>query len=125
MEPRGSIQGSQPLSRYGDQSLDLTLGITRAVLQQPSLGFHRFEPVVWNDVATVPGNVTYPTRNFALTLTAVFVQKCSTFTELSDVFLSRCSCMSPCRWDYIFIDENVDVWRVVSEDSDLSIGLSC
>jgi hypothetical protein len=63
-----SIQGSQPLSRYGDQSLDLTLGITRDVLQQPSLGLHRFEPVVWNDVATVPGNVTYPTRNFALAL---------------------------------------------------------
>jgi hypothetical protein len=30
-----------------------------------SLGFHRFEPVVWNGVATAPGNVTYPTRNFA------------------------------------------------------------
>ena len=29
------------------------------------VGFHRFEPVDWNGVATVPGNVTYPTRNFA------------------------------------------------------------
>ena len=26
--------------------------------------------------------------------------------------------MSPCRWDYIFTDEVVGVWRVVSEDSD-------
>ena len=34
-------------------------------LQKPSLGFHRFEPVDWNGVATAPGNVTYPTRNFA------------------------------------------------------------
>ena len=26
--------------------------------------------------------------------------------------------MSPCRWDYIFTDKEVGVWRVVSEDSD-------
>jgi len=26
--------------------------------------------------------------------------------------------MSPCRWDYIFIEGSLDVWRVVSEDSD-------
>ena len=26
--------------------------------------------------------------------------------------------MSPCRWDYIFADEQVGVWHVVSEDSD-------
>jgi hypothetical protein len=26
--------------------------------------------------------------------------------------------MSPCRSDYIFTDEEVGVWRVVSEDSD-------
>jgi hypothetical protein len=30
-----------------------------------SCGFHRFEPVKWNGVATAPGNITYPTRNFA------------------------------------------------------------
>jgi hypothetical protein len=30
----------------------------------------------------------------------------------------RSSCMSPCRSDYIFTDEEVGVWRVVSEDSD-------
>ena len=29
------------------------------------VGFHRFEPVVRDGVATAPGNVTYPTRNFA------------------------------------------------------------
>ena len=28
------------------------------------------------------------------------------------------SCMSPCRSDYIFTDEDVGVWHVVSEDSD-------
>jgi len=39
---------------------------------------------------------------------------------------SHCSCMSPCRWDYIFTDGEVGVWRVVSEDSDhLPISLSC
>ena len=26
--------------------------------------------------------------------------------------------MSPCRSDYIFTDEQIDVWHVVSEDSD-------
>src|SRR5262245_49521527 len=32
MEPCSSIQGSQPLSRYGDRRLDdLTLGITRSI----------------------------------------------------------------------------------------------
>jgi hypothetical protein len=34
-------------------------------LHETSCGFHRFEPVKWNGVATAPGNVTYPTRNFA------------------------------------------------------------
>src|SRR5437667_6352670 len=30
-----------------------------------SRGFHRFEPVEWVGIAPAPGNVTYPTRNFA------------------------------------------------------------
>ena len=34
-------------------------------------GFHRFEPVKWNGVATALGNVTYPTRNFARLVQAV------------------------------------------------------
>ena len=37
-------------------------------LHETSCGFHRFEPVRWNGVATAPGNVTYPTRNFALAM---------------------------------------------------------
>jgi len=44
---------------------NLTLGIARDTLALMSLGFHRFEPVMRNDVAIVPGSVTYPTRNFA------------------------------------------------------------
>jgi hypothetical protein len=44
---------------------NLTLGIALDAPVQTSLGFHRFEPVIWNDVAIAPGNVTYPTRNFA------------------------------------------------------------
>jgi hypothetical protein len=50
---------------------NLTLGIALDAPVQTSLGFHRFEPVIWNDVAITPGNVTYPTRNFALRLFCV------------------------------------------------------
>jgi hypothetical protein len=45
--------------------------------------------------------------------------------EVMSLFLSNSSCMSPCSSDYIFIGGNADVWRVVSEDSDRMIGLSC
>src|SRR5436190_5466645 len=59
--------GISPLSRYGDPKslriLPSVLPVTS--LQETSCGFHRFEPVRWNGVATAPGNVTYPTRNFA------------------------------------------------------------
>src|SRR5215813_13399470 len=43
---------------------DLTLGMARGVCTKP-VGFHRVEPVEWNGIASVPGNLTYPTRNFA------------------------------------------------------------
>jgi len=55
---------SHPESLRGSCHHDLTLGITRDALQT-SVGLHRFEPVEWNWIASVPGNVTYPTRNFA------------------------------------------------------------
>ncbi len=65
-------RNSQILSRYGvPPDGGLTLGIALDVLQQPSLGFHRFEPVDWRGVATALGNVTYPTRNFARLLQSV------------------------------------------------------
>ena len=62
-----AIQGSQPLSRYGDSTCAESYPryCPRRPCNETSCGFHRFEPVVWNGVATVPGNVTYPTRNFA------------------------------------------------------------
>jgi hypothetical protein len=46
-------------------AFDLTLGIARGAPARAPCGFHRFEPVVKNSVATAPGNVIYPTRNFA------------------------------------------------------------
>ncbi len=52
---------------------NLTLGIALDALAQTPLGFHRFEPVIWNDVAIAPGNVTYPTRNFATLGPFIFV----------------------------------------------------
>ena|ERR1700730_6294537 len=56
-----AIQGSQPLSRYGesDVTLNLTLGIAHNALAQTLLGFHRFEPVV--------GTVLPPPRAMSLT----------------------------------------------------------
>ena len=90
-------------------------------LHETSCGFHRFEPVKWNGVATAPGNVTYPTRNFA---DRSFSMLINNIERAACSFHVR-SCMSPCRWDYIFIGGSADVWRVVSEDSDRMIGLSC
>src|SRR5215475_1270359 len=51
-------------SLRGSCGHDLTLGITR---NPPAglVGLHRFEPVERNWIAPAPGNVTYPTRNFA------------------------------------------------------------
>src|ERR1700719_2814260 len=68
-----------------------------------------------------PGQCYLPDKEFRSRLTFVIVQKCTTSLGPSNVFLSRCSCMSPCRWDYIFTNDCkfvVSVWRVVSEDSD-------
>jgi hypothetical protein len=53
-----SLQGT-PISMFLPSVLPLT------PLHEASLGFHRFEPVDWDSVATAPGNVIYPTRNFA------------------------------------------------------------
>jgi hypothetical protein len=41
-------------------------------------------------------------QGISLYLAFVIVQKCTTSLGPSNAFLSRCSCMSPCRWDYIF-----------------------
>ena len=60
--------GISPLSRYGDSNscLNLTLGITRdCTCNRRREGSTDLSRLKWNGVATAPGNVTYPTRNFA------------------------------------------------------------
>ena len=67
--PYGHPGISTPESLRGSNTcLILPSVLPTTYLQEPLLGFHRFEPVKWNGVATAPGNVTYPTRNFALVL---------------------------------------------------------
>ena len=43
----GSIQGSQPLSRYGDRAITILPSVLPAALLQAPGGLHRFEPVIW------------------------------------------------------------------------------
>src|SRR5258708_8952732 len=59
-----------------------------------------------------PGQCYLPDKEFRSSLS--YVNQPHRRTML----LPHCSCMSPCRWDYIFADEQVGVWHVVSEDSD-------
>src|ERR1700676_2148777 len=60
------IQGLSTLeSLRGFELLRILPSVLPVISLQTSCGFHRFEPVEWNGVATAPGNVTYPTRNFA------------------------------------------------------------
>ncbi len=64
--PCGHPGISTPESLRGFASLRILPSVLPSThLQEAPLGFHRFEPVDWNGVATAPGNVTYPTRNFA------------------------------------------------------------
>jgi hypothetical protein len=67
MESDDPIRGLSTLeSLRGFESSRILPSVLPATsLQSTSCGFHRFEPVEWNGVATAPGNVTYPTRNFA------------------------------------------------------------
>ena len=58
-------------------------------------------------IALGPGNVTYPTRNFALDVLLP--------TKVGGPVISAGLCMSPCSSDYI-IPDNFGTWRIVSED---------
>jgi hypothetical protein len=65
-----SIQGSQPLSRYGDcQNNNLTLGITHVGLL-PTLGLHRFEPVAGDDRSS-PGQCYLPDKELRYLRTVI------------------------------------------------------
>src|SRR5712692_8637256 len=65
MESCDSIQGSQPLSRYGDRRVTILPSVFPVIPLQRSCGLHRFEPVILDGITPATGNVTYPTRNFA------------------------------------------------------------
>ena len=65
MEPGGSIQGrSTPESLRGLCRHSLTLGITRGTPARRREGFTDLSRLL-DGIAPTPGNVTYPTRNFA------------------------------------------------------------
>ena len=57
--------GISPLSRYGDRVCTRSYPRYYPRRLHAPVGLHRFEPVEWNGIASAPGNVTYPTRNFA------------------------------------------------------------
>src|SRR5207253_5853910 len=82
-----SIQGSQPLSRYGDRAITILPSVLPAALLQRREGFTDLSRLV-DGIAPAPGNVTYPTRNFA--------QLCCPF-EVSEwgPDISAGLCMSP------------------------------
>src|SRR6266851_4441556 len=63
--PGTPSKGSQPLSRYGDCISTILPSVLPATTCKRPGGLHRFEPVEWNGITSAPGNITYPTRNFA------------------------------------------------------------
>ena len=92
--------GISPLSRYGIQlALVLPSVLPVTSLHETSCGLHRFEPVA--------GAVLPPSWAMSLTRQGISLGPClrDYITWARNVFLSRCSCMSPCRWDYIFTAE--------------------
>ena len=90
-----SLQGNQNRVARNFGILPSVLPATHCTL---SLGFHRFEPVIRNGVATALGNVTYPTRNFATLGILLAWCRHQDRTISSPLWEKR-------------------VWRVVSEDS--------
>src|SRR5580692_9705032 len=82
---------------------NLTLGIALDALAQASLGFHRFEPVIgivsplsWAMLLTRQGISLI----YVIDLLGIFIQ------ITGEAFLRTSPCMSPCRSDYIFTDED-------------------
>ena len=87
------------------------------------VGFHRFEPVEWNGITPAPGNVTYPTRNFA------------TLGPFACCYARRgrrgrghfCRALRVAAKAGLYHhDSERRVWRIVSEDSQAyGLDLSC
>src|SRR5579864_1367764 len=90
-----SIRGSQPSSRYGDSNSRILPSVLPAthLLMRVVKGFTDLSRLM-DGVATAPGNVTYPTRNFARFLSSVsrgvgLYLKCTTvhlFCDGSNLF---------------------------------------
>src|SRR5260221_13087574 len=87
--------GILPLSRYGDRVATILPSVLPAthlhVCREGSTDLSRIK----NGIASAPGNVTYPTRNFAL--------ECYSQNKFEGPIISVGLCMSPCSTDYIFI----------------------
>jgi len=93
--------GISPLSRYGIQlALVLPSVLPVTSLHETSCGLHRFEPVAG---AVLPPSWAMSLTRQGISLNVFFHVNQSHRTN--NVFLSHCSCMSPCRWDYIFTAE--------------------
>ena len=63
-------------------------------------GLHRYEPV----------------RAILFTRQGISLEVLFRFLETDNFFLNNYPCISLCRWDYIFILDFQDSWRIVSED---------
>ena len=83
---------STPESLRGSSDDDLTLGITRDVLQT-SGGLHRFEPVVWTG--------SLPPRAMSLTRQGISLSCVTFLMEWVSRFCSAHLCTSPCSSGHI------------------------
>ena len=101
---------STPESLRGSSDDDLTLGITRDVLQT-SGGLHRFEPVVWTG--------SLPPRAMSLTRQGISLSCVTFLMEWVSRFCSAHLCTSPCSSDHIILRRSSpEIWRMASEDSE-------
>ena len=89
-----------PESLRGSESLRILPSVLPVTsLHETSFGLHRFEPVVG---AVLPPSWAMSLTRQGISLIVFFHVKPH---RTNNVFLSHCSCMSPCRWDYIFTAE--------------------
>ena len=94
MELLAPSRVSHTLSRYGDRAITILPSVLPAALLQRREGFTDLSRLV-DGIAPAPGNVTYPTRNFA--------QFCCP-SQVSEwgPDISAGLCMSPCSSDFLF-----------------------
>src|SRR5437016_3461966 len=95
MESVDSIQGSQPLSRYGDSFANESYPryYPRRTCKRAPVGLHRFEPVEWNGITSAPGN--------SITRQGISLRLVTTI-HIEGLVISANLYMSPCSSDSIF-----------------------